>query len=926
MKTRTRLSVWMAGVAGIMIASGVGRAWAAPYTWNSTSDGNWDDGTAAGWNTGGAYPNAQDDTATFSQDLGANATITLNVADGRVGTLTLTDSGADNNKFGWILSGSNPLAFDVAAGSATINATGSTPPGDRVTTHRIIAPITSSAPLTINLGANGGLGLGGNNASLTGGITVNGNGAQWAFVRFDSAASLGAGGNTITVNSGANAVINFASLSQTDLNRFSNSAGLVSFYADFLDHVNDPYNATAFSPAPNLDLTGYNEYFRLGAAGFAFGSGGATTLSGTFTPPSSSFRFGGGGGRLTVDCVLADGAAARSVEISGTEVVFGSFSLLALTKSNTCTGPTEVRNGVLRLAGSNGTALNTSAFNVRSYAYFQLDGGLKVTGWVNETGPVVGNNNNRVADTTPVNLYGGSLNFFGNQASGTTETIGALNANSGWNVLDARWKSGRIYYRTATIEEGPFENRDEAGTGAAVLTAQSLNLNNGAQLKLRGVNVGVAGSSATRVMFTTTPTLVGGGGGAGSTTISIIPGVWYHSNPDSFSTVASLGVYQWVTYDGSVGLRALDNATEYSALVVGENSNNNAQHTFTGSSPTLNLTSATTVNSLKVENNASGTSTISGQTLTLKSGCLLVESKDDGAAVTLSAPLDFNGNAGQVFWYGTIFANEPNLNSVMSNTGGKGVNLLAGNVRELVGKPGDDRYMKPVYIGGANTYTGPTAINGGHWETSGSSERIPNASDLAVRSSAGLTVGSGLTETVASLSGAGTLALGNTSSRMILGSGAGVIGAVTLEGASAYIAPGDMGVGTLTLSGLSTTDGLRLRSGELRIDLMHAQDYDVLAVGSTKVTISDGGYAGSTLVLKLGNAPSVGDTFKILDVAGATAIVGKFSNGDTVIAPYGGTQYRFDILYNSSLGGGDGNDVVLRCTGTMRLGAVIVIR
>jgi autotransporter-associated beta strand protein len=609
--------------------------------------------------------------------------------------------------------------------------------------------------------------------------------------------------------------------------------------------------------------------------------------------------------------------------MSGTEILYGTVSLVALTQANTYTGPTTVRKGALRLAGTGGSALNTSAFNVRSTsaldvlpnAFLQLDAGLAHAGWENETGAVVGNNNNRVADTTPVNLYSGTMHFFGNPDTGTTETIGPLNAQSGLASLDARWKTGSIIYGYRSV----LMDRGGSGTGAAVLTAQSLNLNNGAHLMMRGINLGVAGSSATRVMFATPPTMVGGGGGAGSTTLSILPGVWKTGYLE-FVHVYTPGQNDWVTYDASVGLRALSSG-EYSTLSVGENSDNNARYDLTGASPTLDISSPTTVNSLKLLNDtSSGPTTVSGAgPLTLKSGNLLVEHPYEFDGLTMSVPLDFNGNAGQVVWF-PITHQINYLDSPMSNTGGKGVSLSAFQVVYVYA-------MEDIRIRGNNTYTGPSSINFGRWRISGSNERIPDASDLAVHSSAGLTVDSGLTETVASLSGAGTLALGNTSSRMILGSGAGVAGAVTLEGAGAYIAPGDgtNSAGTLTLSGLSATDGLRLRSGELRIDLMHAQDYDVLAVGSTMVTISDGGYAGSTLVLNLGYAAEMGDVFKIVDVSGATQIVGKFSNGDSVRARYQDKPYGwFNILYNSSLGGGDGNDVVLRCTGLN--GTVIMVR
>jgi len=732
-------------------------------------------------------------------------------------------------------------------------------------------------------------------------------------VRFGSAASLGAPGNTITVSPGAQAVIAFSGLTQTDLNRFAGSSGLLSFWET--PHVNGPAWGTPYSPAANLNLTGFNEYFRIGAGSWHI-FGDSTTISGTFTPPSSTFRFGGGGGRLTVDSVLADGATARAVEISGTEAQYGTLSLVALTQANTFTGATEVRNGALRLAGTSGSALNTSAFNVRPGAYLQLDAGLKVVGWGNESGAVVGNNNNRVADTTAVNLYGATLNFFGNPDTGTTETIGALNAQSGLTRLDARWKTGDTGLG--------LEDRGGAGTGAAVLTAQSLSLSNGAQLWLRGVNVGVAGSSATRVMFATTPTMVGGGGGAGSTTISILPGVF---KTVGLATSQNPNSQNWMTYDGTVGLREITSgASEYSTLVSGENSDNNAIVSGAGQNGdyTFTVASATVVNSLKIDFTrtapGAGNMTVGGAgPLTLKSGSLMIEGNPDWDAKTLyvNVPLDFNGRAGNMFWFTDTFTGYA-LNSPMSNTGGNGVSLAAFNTAI---------YMPEVAIGGNSTYTGPTAINAGYWITS-AGERLPDASDLAVRSGARLTVGSGLTETVASLSGAGTLAFGNTSSRLILGSGSGVAGAVTLEGASAYLAPGDLGTDTLTLSGLSTTDGVRLRSGELRMDLDSAQNFDVLSVGTTKVTISDpgNGHAGTTLVLTLGYEPEVDEMFRILNVGGSTPIEGKFSNGDTIKASYGGSNYGFEILYNSALGGGDGNDIVLRSTGKIPSGTVIMIR
>src|SRR5688572_17022700 len=70
-------------------------AFAATYNWNSNNSGNWDNTTATGWNTTpGDYPNGTDDVANFVFNITVNRTITINVADARVGSMTLTDTAA----------------------------------------------------------------------------------------------------------------------------------------------------------------------------------------------------------------------------------------------------------------------------------------------------------------------------------------------------------------------------------------------------------------------------------------------------------------------------------------------------------------------------------------------------------------------------------------------------------------------------------------------------------------------------------------------------------------------------------------------------------------------------------------------------------------------------------------------------------------
>jgi hypothetical protein len=771
MRRHTSRHPWLATLVGVaaLLALAAGTARAATYTWNSTAAGNWSD--TAKWTPSG-YPVTAGDTAVFSQNLGANTTITLDVAGVTIGSLTLEDTAAGN---GWVIAGGNTLTL---AGPATIHAAGSNVIPYNLNPHTISVPLVAAVPVQVNIGANGGLVLKGNNAGMTGGLTITG-GGHAGYVRFDTAASLGGPGAGITVMAGNLALLNYNGLNAADLGRFSQSAGVLSFYFDIVNHSGDPWNAAPFSPAANIDLTGFNPYFRLGAAAIPM-TGASSTISGTFTPAGDTFRFGGGGGSLVVAAALADGADPRGLEVYGREVVRTSTpSFVALTAANPYAGVTEVRNGVLRLAGTNGAALNTAAINVRNGAFLQMDAGLKVFGWSNESGSVVGNSNNRIGDATPVNLYGGTLNFFGNPDTGTTETIGPLTAQTGLARLDVRWKTGIVTYDTGG---SVYQDRGGAGTGAAVLTAQSLSLDNGAHLWLRGANVGAAGTSATRVMLNSAPTTVGGGGAGGSTAISILPGVFYTTG---IATSQNSGTNHWVMYDAGTGLRGLV-AGEYSALGSGENSDNNTVYQQAGAGATLTL-AATTVNSVKFQfEPTSGNMTVAGTgPLTLKSGNLLVEGNPsgDGRTFYLNVPLDFNGRQGNVVYMTDTFTGYQ-LNSVMSNTGGNGVAFSAFNTAI---------YMPEVPIRGANVYTGPTTFNAGYWRTENGSNRLPAGSDLRVRGGARLTVTT--TENVGSLAGAGSLVLSGGS--VVVGTGTALGNTLVVGGP---VSPGDS-AGTLALTG-----------------------------------------------------------------------------------------------------------------------------
>lgn len=97
-----------------------------------------------------------------------------------------------------------------------------------------------------------------------------------------------------------------------------------------------PGEAVSHFTAP-IDLTVLGAAYRLGSATRAL-------ISGAITPAGDSYRFGGGGGRLTVSSALVDGGTSRDLEImSGGDRPL----LLRLSGTNTYTGDTIVYDSAL---------------------------------------------------------------------------------------------------------------------------------------------------------------------------------------------------------------------------------------------------------------------------------------------------------------------------------------------------------------------------------------------------------------------------------------------------------------------------------------------------------------------------------------------------------------------------------------------------
>lgn len=181
---------------------------------------------------------------------------------------------------------------------------------------------------TVNEGA---LALSGSNASATGGITVNNTGV----VRFDSVSSINGTTRNITANAG----------------------GVVSFDTSF-GAANIPSTLSGRITASSAGIVAADYYastdFNFGASGLTaayLGCLNNVSYSGIFTPNGSTYRLGGGGGRLTlVNTNTVSGSNALSI---GGSVLLGA--------DNNLTGDTTILSGGRLQIGTGGATGSLAA-------------------------------------------------------------------------------------------------------------------------------------------------------------------------------------------------------------------------------------------------------------------------------------------------------------------------------------------------------------------------------------------------------------------------------------------------------------------------------------------------------------------------------------------------------------------------------------
>src|SRR5262249_46710594 len=153
---------------------------------------------------------------------------------------------------------------------------------------------------------------------------------------------------------------------------------------------------------------------------------------------------------------------------------------------------TMVEGGTLLIQGANGrlNGTSTGAVTVSAGATLRLNNGS-------------GNNNNRLADTAPMVMAGGTFQLDGSASAATAAVVGALTLGAGQSTIVVNPNAAQA--ATLTFASG------SAGTA-------------GGTAFFRGAGLGgTSGAGVANVKFTTAPALVGGGGAVDSTTVNILP-------------------------------------------------------------------------------------------------------------------------------------------------------------------------------------------------------------------------------------------------------------------------------------------------------------------------------------------------------------------------------------------------------------------
>jgi len=806
-----------------------------PNAWNS--NGNW---TTAG------FANGIDDVANLNNNITANQTVNLGQVI-TLGTLNIGDSDGSNT-FTLAAGTGGYLIMDVSSGAAAISKALGANANDVISTG-----IQFNDTLAItNSATTGTLTLSGALRSLTSDISFNGTGA------------VAAGSTIVTgvISTAGNLIKNDAGI--TVLNAANTYAGTTTINGGSLRITSTTglpvRSAVTVNTGGALDV---NAAFTIGSLA---GAGDVTNILNT----ARILTVGRDDTSTTFTGRILPTTAAN---IAITKIGAGTLTL-APTLASTYTGNTIINGGGIDLDFA-----NTSLTSLLAATPLQITGGnFTMTG-------KAGLAANQVVGALTVGVTGGGITMVAGDTSGTTLRTGAVTATASGALLITAPTNTAVQLGTAYTAT-TLNNRLVFSDGTANTFNWALNT---------GINTNTTGF----VPVTVLPVAGGGvnttayiltAGQTQTTAVSTIRSLKLSStgsgtqtlNLDSFNmtlggtAAASPGA---ILIDGTDGwnINATGGATLTQATVAGGDLIFQQYNTTNGVTVNAGI-SGTLTNLVKAgpglltiagTNTFTGTVVVAGGTLsfsnvaaagagslgngsttavTIRDGATLqytgVTGTINGAAATLGAHT-YALQGGNATIDVTSASASLELNGVISGAGGLTKTGPAGSILRL---------------NAANTYTGPTFINGGTLQGT-SANFLPDLSPVTVGASGTLDTNgtaANQTETIGSLAGSGTVLNSGASSKTLTVGGdntSSTFSGTFAAGASAGNALTKQGTGVLTLSNPTTsawTGGTNVNGGVLRFSVANALNATgtltvANAAGPAMVDLANNNFTGAAL-------------------------------------------------------------------------------
>ncbi len=498
----------------------------------------------------------------------------------------------------------------------------------------------------------------------------------------------------------------------------------------------------------------------------------------------NALEINGGSGSTSYFGTLNGSASATLTKSGGNTFSWRSNNNLAITPF---AGTVNITGGTFEIRDVQGRFDTASAFNISGGGLLEID---------NNLGSNTNNQNNRLSNSAPITLDRGNFTARASQGTRSTEDVGPLIFNSGWNII------------SLDADETP-QSATDASDGDMRVISDSLTRNNFATGLIRGddlaVNIADAnGQTSLRFDAGNDPTLSHAeqtGSNRG-----VIP--WLIGG-----TTAGNGGNTLVTYNSSsreVELLDISATTtdfsfqEFAAAGVLSSATIGGENTyidFTANNADASLDGDTTVRALVIDNTGGQGSdlNLAGFSLAVESGVLLSTGNQNNQ-ILVGGEITFGPNAatgyeGHIRGTRTIVIDSP----IVDNGGNPVAVTLSGNVQ----------------LRGDNTFTGPLTVNTGRnyvYAANGSTNRIVDTVVVTVNGNGILSLNAS-DETIGGLEGTGGQGIienynngaANDSILTINNAGDHVFEGIVRDGRAAPLLLVKDGAGSQTLTGASAS-------------------------------------------------------------------------------------------------------------------------